>query len=456
MHSKAINNILSLSLILFTVHFLNGQQLLVDKVICKVGSEFITLSDIEEEFQYAKAAQTDLTDDARCGLLESAIAQKVLIYQAKLDSVEVSDDEVEQQLTLRFESILRQMNGDEQFFKEYYGATVNEMKDRYRDDQRQKILAERMQFQLIQDISITPAEVNEFFYDIPTDSLPYIGSEVEIAEIMVEPKVNQVEREKALLEAEDLYAQIQAGADFGELAKKHSDDIESGKKGGDLGYARRGSYVPEFEAAVFTLGENEISEIVETEYGFHIIQQIKRRGNSVKARHILVAPQITSADQLLAKNKLDSIRQLILDDSLSFQQAVKKFSLEDLPSYSNNGKLKNPSNGTNIFETKDLDPDTYLAIDELEVGGISEVMEIKNFRGEKLYRIVTLQSKSKPHRANLKEDYDKISYFAKESKKSLYFGEWLERKVGETFIKIDPMFQQCPNLIALTQKSDKI
>jgi peptidyl-prolyl cis-trans isomerase SurA len=456
MYKNTLNKFYIFIFLILSTDFVEAQQLLVDKVICKVGSEFITLSDIEEEYQYAKAAQPDLTDDARCGLLESAIAQKVLIYQAKLDSVEVSDDEVEQQLRLRFESILRQMNGDEQFFKDYYGATVNEMKDRYRDDQKQKILAERMQFQLIQDISITPSEVKTFFNDIHTDSLPYIGSEVEIAEIMVEPEVNQVEREKALQEAEDLLEQILAGADFAELAKKHSDDIESGKKGGDLGYARRGTYVPEFEAAVFTLGENEISDIIETEYGFHIIQQLKRRGNSVKARHILVAPEITSADQELAKNKLDSIRQLILNDSLTFESAVKKFSLKDLPSYSNNGKLKNPANGTNIFETKDLDPDTYLAIDELKVGGISEVMEVKNFRGEKLYRIVTLQSKSKPHRANLKEDYDKISYFAKESKKSQYFGEWLESRVKETFIKIDPMFEQCPNLKVLTNGSNKI
>lgn len=419
---------------------------LVDKVIAKIGSEFISLSDIEEEYQYARQTEPTLTEDAKCGIVQSAIAQKVLIYQAKLDSVEVSDAEVESQLDLRFQSVLRQMNGDEAYFKEYYGASVNEMKDRYREEQKQKILAERMQFQLIQEVSITPSEVLEFFNNIPTDSLPFLNSEVEIAEIMVEPVVNDIERQKALDEAKEVYEKLLAGEDFAELAKIHSDDPGSGQKGGDLGYAKRGIYVPEFEGAVFGLKEGEMSEIVETEYGFHIIQQIDRRGNNVKARHILFAPLKTIADEIKAKNLLDSVRTLLVNDSLTFEAAVKQYSISDLPSYSNNGKVKNPTNGTNFFETKDLDPDTYFAIEDLSLEEITPVLEVKSLRGDKMYRIVKLQSKTKPHRANLKEDYDKISYFAKESKKSQYFSEWLDEKIGMTFIKIDPIYASCPNL----------
>lgn len=444
-HMKRISAVKILALLLCLPYFGNSQMLL-DKVVAKVGSEFITLSDIEEEFQYSKTVEPTLTDDAKCGILESAIAQKVLIYQAKLDSVEVSDEEVESQLNLRFESILRQMNGDENFFKEYYGASINEMKDRYRDDQRQQILAERMQYSLIEKVTITPAEVLEFFHSIPKDSLPLLSSEVEIGEIVLQPEVNVVEREKAITEAEMVYEKVKAGEDFAALAKKYSDDTESAKRGGELGFAKRGTFVAEFEGAVFSLKPDEISDIVETEYGFHIIQLLERRGNSVKARHILIAPKITSEDEKLAKNKLDSIRTLILLDSMSFETAVKRFSLQDIPSYSNNGKMKNPANGTNFFETGALDSDTYFAIDELEVGGISEVLEIKNFKGEKMYRIVKLQSRTKPHKVNLKEDYDKVSYFAKESKKSTYFSNWLESKMAETFIRVDPVFEDCPNV----------
>ncbi len=436
------------TLILLTVQLnsVYSQQQLVDKVVARVGSEFISLSDIEEEYQYTKSVEPNLTVDAKCGIMQSAIAQKVLIYQAKLDSVEVSDTEVESQLDLRFSSILRQMNGDENFFKEYYGATVKEMKDRYRDDQKQKILAERMQYQLIDEVKITPAEVLVFFNQIPTDSLPYLNSEVELSEIMIEPQVNVIERDKALKEAEEVLEKLKAGEDFEKLAKAHSDDPESGKRGGDLGFAKRGSYVPEFEAAVFGMEIGELSDIVETEYGFHIIQQQERRGNSVKARHILIAPLKTIVDEIKAKLLLDSVRTLLINDSLSFESGVKKYSMKDVPSYSNNGKLKNPATGTNFFETKDLDPDTYFAIESLKIGDISEVIEIKNFRGEKVYKILKLQSKTKPHRSNLKEDYDKISYFAKESKKTQYFNAWLDDKVANTYITIDPIFASCPNL----------
>ncbi len=424
----------------------DAQKQLLDKVIARVGSEYISLSDIEEDYIYRKSGDPSMDESAKCQILQEAIAQKVIIYQAKLDSIEVTDAEVETQLDLRFESVLRQMNGDEVFFKEYYGATVNEMKDRYRDDQRQKILAEKMQYQLIQEVDITPEEVLTFFNNIPRDSLPYLNSEVEISEIMIEPEVNSIERNKALVKAEEIYALLLEGGDFAELALKNSDDKESAKRGGDLGFARRGTYVPEFEAAVFSLEPNEISEIVETQFGFHIIQLIKRRGNSVNARHILISPLVTVADEIKAKEKLDSIRTLLVADSLSFELAVKRFSIKDLPSYSNNGKVKNPATGTNFFETKDLDPDTYFAIDNLDVNDVSEVLEVKSFRGDKMYRLVKLQSKSRPHRANLEEDYDKISYFAKESKKSQYYVKWLDEKLNNTYIKIDPMYQDCIDL----------
>ena len=424
---------------------IQGQQL-VDKVIARVGSEYISLSDVEEEYQYAKVNDKTITDEARCALLQSIIAQKVLIYQAKLDSVEVSDDEVEAQLDLRFSSILRQMNGDEEFFKEYYGASIKEMKERYRDDQKQKILAERMQYKLISEVDITPDEVLEYFNQIPQDSLPFLSSEVVISELVVEPQVNEIERAKALAEAEEVYAKIKEGQDFATLAKAYSDDTESAKRGGDLGFATRGTYVPDFEAAVFGMEANEISDIIETEFGFHIIKQIERRGNRVKASHILISPLKTIIDEIRAKELLDSIRTLIIADSITFEEAVKKHSIKEMPSYSNSGKLKNPATGTNFFETKDLDYDTYFAIENLQVGEISKIVEMKNFRGGKMYRILKLQSKSKPHRANLKEDYDKITLYAKESKKNQYFAEWLEAKMGETFIQVDPLFFSCPAL----------
>ncbi len=423
-----------------------AQPQILDKVVTKVGGEFILLSDVENQYAYILQSGQEIKDEDKCQILEGLIAQKIMVYQAKLDSLIVSDAEVEAQLDFRFESILRQMNGDEAFFSEYYGATVDEMKNRMRDDQKQQILAERMQGALISKVNITPEEVKDFYASLPVDSLPYLNAEVEVGEIIFEPKVNAVERQKALDKVNELLEQLNNGADFAELAKAHSDDPGSAQNGGDLGFAKRGIFAPEFEAVAFDLDEMEISDAVESQFGFHIIQGLKRRGNYVKTRHILIKPNITYDDIELSKNLADSIRTLILADSMKFEYAVKKYSLEDAPSYSNNGKLKNQAKGNNFFETGELTPEVFFAIEELEVGGISEPLEMLMPTGETFYRLIQLQSRTRPHVASLDQDYDRIQTFAKESKKNEYLSTWLEKKYEDTFIKVDKLYGFCPNL----------
>ena len=421
-----------------------GQSILIDKVVAKVGSEHILLSEVEEEFSYAKTKDPSLTDDIKCLIIDNMIAQKLVIYHAKIDSVEIAEDEVETQLDYRFESILRQMNGDEAFFQDYYGATVAEMKERFRDDQRHKILAEKMQYKLISEIEITPKEVEKFYKGVPSDSLPYFKSEMEISEIILTPKVNDVERNKALDKITDLRKKVVSGeATFADIASKFSQDPGSAVRGGDLGFAKRGVYVPEFEVTVFSLAKDEISEIIETEFGFHFIQLIERRGNTIRARHVLIKPEITADDLTLAKNKLDSIRQLIASDSMTFEEAVMKFSLKNLPSYSNSGRVKNQNTNNTFFAADDLDPDTYFAIFELKPGQLSSPLSIQLPDGQKAFRLIKLNTISKPHKASLKEDFDKIAGFAKESKKNEYFLKWLKKKREETFIYTDPMFKDC-------------
>ena len=427
-----------------TCFVFQGYTQLVDKVIAKVGSEYILLSEIEEEFAYAKSKDPGVSDDIKCVILDNMIAQKLVIYHAKIDSVEITDAEVETQLDYRFESVLRQMNGDEAFFEEYYGASVAEMKERYRDDQKHKILAEKMQHKLISEIEITPKEVEKFFKNVPSDSLPYFKSEMEISEIVSLPLVNDVERQKALDKIKILREKVVNGTEtFADVATKNSQDPGSAARGGDLGFAKRGVYVPEFEAAVFSLAKDEISDIIETEFGYHFIQLIERRGNSVRARHVLIKPEITQADLDKTKVLLDSVRQLITIDSLSFENAVKKYSVKSVPSYANGGRVKNQNSNNTFFAADDLDPDTYFAIYDLKPGAISKPMLITMPDGKKAYRLIQLNSTSKPHKANLKEDFDKISNFAKESKKNEYFLNWLKTKRTETYIYTDPLFSYC-------------
>ncbi|MBP6234550.1 MAG: peptidylprolyl isomerase [Saprospiraceae bacterium] len=441
---KSIKYIFLILIMTILFNGVQGQSILIDKVVAKVGSEHILLSEVEEEFSYAKTKDPSLTDDIKCLIIDNMIAQKLVIYHAKIDSVEIAEDEVETQLDYRFESILRQMNGDEAFFQDYYGATVAEMKERFRDDQRHKILAEKMQYKLISEIEITPKEVEKFYKGVPSDSLPYFKSEMEISEIILTPKVNDVERNKALDKITDLRKKVVSGeATFADIASKFSQDPGSAVRGGDLGFAKRGVYVPEFEVTVFSLAKDEISEIIETEFGFHFIQLIERRGNTIRARHVLIKPEITADDLTLAKNKLDSIRQLIASDSMTFEEAVMKFSLKNLPSYSNSGRVKNQNTNNTFFAADDLDPDTYFAIFELKPGQLSSPLSIQLPDGQKAFRLIKLNTISKPHKASLKEDFDKIAGFAKESKKNEYFLKWLKKKREETFIYTDPMFKDC-------------
>ena len=452
-----IQKIILLAMILMvSYNTINSQSFIVDKVIAKVGSEFVLLSELEDQYAYSLTQDPTLGEEIKCLIMDNLIAQKLIIYQAKLDSVEVSETEVDAQLDLRFDNILRQMNGDEAFFAEYYGAGVAEMKARYREDQRQQILAERMQMKLINSVTITPEEVQQFYDMIPKDSLPYLDSEVELGELVLKPQVNDEQKRIAKEKLEGIAQKIISGEEsFEAMALKYSMDPGSAARGGDLGFAKRGSYVPEFEAAVFSLSEGEMSEIIESEYGFHFIKQLERRGNNVRARHILIKPDLTESDLAKARTKLDSIKNLIELDSISFEAAVKKFGYEKAQSYNNNGRIKNRATGNNFFTTDELDPDVYLEIIDMDPGQITQVMEDKDFGGEIQFRILQLQSITNPHQANLQQDYDKIAQFAKEGKKSEYFSSWIIEKLEETFIEVDPRYKTCENMLKYIKDEKK-
>lgn len=439
---------LSIIFTLLTLCSLNlfGQREVIDRVVANVGSEIILLSEVEEQYALLEAQEGVLPDDIRCGILDQVLAQKLLVNQAKLDSIELSDGEVEDQLNARIDNILAYMGGDTKQFEDYYGQTIAEVKEAFRSDLRNQILAERMRGQIVQSIIITPKEVKEFFARIPVDSLPYFNSEVEIAELVYKPQLNAEEKAKAIAELTGLKEQIEAGADFAKLASEHSDDFASARIGGDLGWTKRGKFVAEFEAEAYKLDPGEISPVFQSQFGFHVLQLIGRRGNSINTRHILIRPEITDADLDLARAKLDTVRQLILTDSISFETAVRRYSDKDLQSYSNGGRLTNPQTGNTFFEIADLDPSIYFTIDTMSINGVSEPFSFANQMGETMFRLVQLQSRSEPHKANLATDYSKIRTAAKEEKQSRFVSDWVENKINSTFINLMGAYEGCPNL----------
>jgi len=419
----------------------------IDKIVGLVGNELVLLSEIEEQHALLLDQQQDnVPENVRCDIMESLLSQGLLLHQAKLDSIEVSGEEVEAQLNARIDQILAYMNGSVEQFEQYYGQSISQVKESFRGDLENQLLTDRMRQQILSGITVTPAEVKAFFAKIPKDSLPYFNSEVEIKEIVYKPKINNEERQKAIDKLQALKSRVEAGEDFAELAGIHSDDTGSAQVGGDLGVQKRGTFVPEFEAAAYGLSENEISSIVESDFGFHLIQLIKRKGNSIHARHILVRPEITYNDLSLAKERLDSVRNLVLNDSLSFSIAVKKFSDEGEQSYNNDGNMVNPKSGNTFFETGDLEPDIYFTIDSMDVGDISAPFQFNTRSGEKHFRIIYLQSRTQPHKANLAQDYNKIQKAALESKKGQFIGEWVTKKINATYINIDPTYGSCSNL----------
>ncbi len=366
--------------------------------------------------------------------------QKLLLNQAELDSVEVSDGQVEAEMDRRIRHYIS-MIGSPEKFEEYYQKTILEFKEELREQVRELIRVETVQQTITSGVNITPSEVRSFFRKIPNDSLPLINSEVEMAQIVKLPPINYEETEKVKNKLREFRLRVINGESFATLAILYSEDPGSAKSGGELGLFGRGEMFPAFEAAAFTLKSGEVSEIVETEAGYHILQLIERRGEYVNVRHILLRPKVSPLDLAKAKIELDSIAQLISQGEYTFEESVVKFS--DDPSKNNGGLLINPMTGTSLFDSDQMDPKVFFVIDKLDVKEISTPVQFQTQDGKDAYRILYLKGRTDPHQANLKQDWDKIQEWALEDKKQDAIGEWIQTKSETTYIKINEEFDDC-------------
>ncbi len=452
-----MNNILALLLCLFTASLAAQQGAVIDEVIARVGGEYILLSDLEEQYALAQSqSNTPMPPEARCAMLDQTLVSKLLYNQSKLDSIEVSDSEVEQQLNARIDRILSYMGGDITQFEDYYGQSITATKEQFREDLREQLAVDRMRGTIVQEVKVTPAEVKNFFAQIPHDSLPYFNSEVEVGELVIQPTANDSTKEAVVERLRGLRQQITDGTlTFEDAARQNSAD-GSARGGGDLGWTKRGKFVAEFEAAAYNLDPGEISDVVESEFGYHLIQLVGRRGNSIRVSHILLQPEITEADMDKSRHLLDSIAHLIRVDSFDFSYAVKRYGFDKVQSYNNDGRMSNPNSGNTFFEIGDLDPDVYFAIDELAIDSLSDVMEFRGPTGDPLLRVVQLQSRTSPHRATLSQDYAKIQDATRNAKQQQYLSDWIQRRVGTTFIEVDPRYAACPQIATWLEDSRKI
>jgi peptidyl-prolyl cis-trans isomerase SurA len=434
-----------LTLFCFAVYpllFSQEQGKVIDQVIAVVGAHIILESDIEAQYMQYRMQEgiTGSSSSVKCLMFEEMLYQKLLLNQAELDSVEVSDSQVEAEMDRRLRHYIGLLGSPEKF-EEFYQKSIIEFKDELRQQVKEMIMAETVQDKITGELKITPTEVKSFFKKIPEDSIPFINAEVELAQIVKLPPINREETEKVKNKLQELRYRVLNGENFATLAILYSEDPGSAKNGGELGLFGRGEMYPAFEAAAFNLEKGAVSDIVETEAGYHILQLIERRGEYVNVRHILVRPKVSPLDLARAKVQLDSISDLIAEKKYTFEEAIILFS--DDPSKNNGGLLINPMTGTALFEIDQLDPKVSFVIDKLEVGEVSAPVQFQTEDTKDAYRILYLKRRTEPHKANLRQDYDRIQAFALENKKQEVINEWIEDKASQTYIRINDSYKDC-------------
>lgn len=421
-------------------------QIVADKVVAVVGDNPILLSDIEMQYVQAKA-QSDkaLPEDFKCEVFDRLMLEKLFLAQAKLDSITASPDEIDAELDRRiryFTSIF----GSKEKLEEYYGKSLSELKDDFRTDIENQLVSDKMRSKALGGMKVSPAEVKAYFKAIPKDSIPYFNSEVELSQIVRYPQVSEEQKEIAKKKLEKIREDIMNGSDFSLQAILYSEDPGSSTDGGNLGYIERGELVPSFEAVAYRLQEKELSDVVETPFGYHIIMVDEKRGERLKLRHILVKPKLTQAEFVACKNTMDSIKHQLDVDSITFKEAVGKFSMDE-HSRAVGGLVTNNKNGTTYFEKSDIEGSLIFALDKIKVGQYTDVLPYTGMEqtGEQKqgFRIVLLKSETKPHKANLDIDYPKIQVAAKNAKTARELERWVTLYKDRTFIRIEPDYMFC-------------
>jgi len=419
-----------------------NEKKIIDKVVAVVGENSILYSDIENQYlQYIMQGYTANSQNIRCRLFEEILFAKLLLNQAQLDSVDVSDDQVEAELDRRLQYYISQI-GSKDELERYYNKTLDEIKNDLKSVIKEQIMTQQVKNNITKDIKITPTEVREYFNSIPKDSLPVIQSEIKYSVITIEPKVTAEEKAYAKNKIEGLRKRIVNGEDFATLASIYSEDPGSAIKGGELGDFTRGVMYPEFEAAAFALQPDEISPVIETEAGYHILNLIKRKGEYINVRHILIQTKVSPLSVQKAQKKLDSVYNLIVSGTMTFEEAARRYSTDEFAGVG--GMAINPNSGNNIFKPADIDKDIFFQLDKLDAGQVSKPFVIRNDQNKMVIIMVKLIQRTSPHKASLKTDYDKIQEAALQKKKADAIAKWINERAAETYIIIiDDKFKQC-------------
>ena len=412
----------------------------LDKIISKIDDYIVLKSELESTYLDVLSRGQRLSGNTKCAVLKNLITNKLLVAKAEIDSVMVEDSEVNQELDSRMNIIINQV-GSEEEIENYYNKTISEFKNELFDDIKQQLVANKMRREILSDISVSPEEVRGFFNNIPKDSIPYFSTQVQVSQIVKIISVGDDQKEKAKLKLIDIRNKLISGENFEILATLNSEDFESAKRGGRIGFVGRGVLQPEYEEASLKLNPGEISMPIETKFGFHLIELIEKRGNMYDTRHILIKPKISDNDIINGKKEMDSLKNLVTIDSVSFEELARKTS-DDKFTSSFGGYFTDASGGEKIL-VDELDPVIFFTIDTMKVGSISPPMQFRMDDGTQALRILFYKNKILPHLGNLKEDYQRFRTFALNKKQSEILDNWFEITKSEVFITIDDEYNTC-------------
>ena len=420
-----------------------AQRTVIDDVIAIVGDDAILRSDIEQQYEQALIDGANYGGDMKCHIFEQLLIQKLMVNQANIDSVTVSDSEVASQVDQRLNYFIQQVGGQDKL-EEYFNKPYIQIKRDQMELVRTQMLTQRMQSKITEDVKITPSEIRTYFSQMSTDSIPYISAQYEIQQIVIYPSVQQKEIDRIKEKLRDFQRQVADGRDFATLAVLYSEDPGSASRGGDLGWYSKAGFVPEFSAAAFNLQEKgKVSKIVETEFGYHIIQLIDRKGDRINVRHILMKPKIDAENRKKAVEWLDTVSSFLKSEKITFEEAAMRFSM-DKDTRNNGGVMLNPNDGSVRMQLSDLPAEIAKAIQGLEVGQYSKPFQmIDDKRGKETWRIVRLKARHEPHRANMRDDYSMLQSLMEERKKKDVLDQWIREHQRNIYVNISPEWRDC-------------
>jgi len=429
------------SLALIQVKAQDTEGFVVDKIIAKVDNYILIKSELERAYQDYLTNGGSPSQQAKCQYLAMLVRNKLMLAKAEIDSVVVLDAEVDLNTGNRMDMILSQSGRTADELEALYGKTLEQVRMELREQIREQMIVSKMEEEMTRGVAVTPSEVKRFFAKIPKDSLPYFSASVQVAQIVKIAEVSEEQKNRTIAELIDVRNKILAGEDFATVAKKYSDDPSVLSNAGEMGWSARGRMVPEYEAMAFKLKPKEVSMPFASAFGIHVMQLIERRGNEYNSRHILISPKPSADDITKATRYLDSIRTLIVADSMTFQKAAKEFS-DDVQTKGNGGFFSDREGGLNLT-VDELDPIVFFKLDSMEIGKVSEPITYRTDDGKDAIRILYYKGRTPPHQASLEQDWTKIQAATLNEKKDKILQKWFQKARADVFINIDPEYDNC-------------